>query len=124
MFGEGLKIAVDKLVLLEILKTNREKHEKNYSKAKEGFKILLEKELKGKLDALRAGKKVRLTFKNQKPVSYLGQYDEVIGMLELATDKELVISTEQYKQYVKDDWSWKQQWSVSNMDYLSAAASK
>lgn len=116
-----LKIKVEKQNLLGILKQNRDKHEADYTKAKEGFRKLLRVELQKKLDSLDAGKKVQLTFKNTKPESHLGDYDEVIEMLELSIDSELEITHQQFKMWVKDDWNWKRMWSTSNSVYLSAA---
>lgn len=122
MYGQNnMKIKVNKDRLLEILRENRDKHEADYSKAKTGFRKLLEKELEKKLQLCRDGKKVELSFKNQKPTNNLKDYDDVIGMLELSTDEELEIDHKQYKEYVKNEWDWAKHWHTSNSAYLSAA---
>lgn len=122
MFDENqFRVTVKTAELLKTLRSNRSKHEKDYENAKKGFRILLVKELEKKLQAAKDGKKVALSFNNQKPDSHLGDYDDVIGMLELSEDPTLSITHGQYKQYVKDDWSWKRNWSTSNVMYLSAA---
>lgn len=116
-----LKIKVNKDELVKTLKANRDKHSSDYDKAKQGFRKLLVVELEKKLQAAKDGKKVTLNFKNQKPTNNLNDYDDVIGMLELATDTEIELNHVQYKQYVQDEWDWKRQWSTSNVAYLSAA---
>lgn len=122
MYGQNnLKIKVNKDELLSTLRVNREKHAVNYAKAKEGFRILLEKELKQKLRALQEGKSIRLDFKNRKPTNNLKDYDDVISMLELSTDAEIQLDHQQYKQYFKDTWDWTKMWESDNTMYLSAA---
>lgn len=122
MYGQNdLKIKVNKKDLLESLHRNRDKHATDYAKAKKGFVKLLEKELRNKLHDLQEGKKVELSFENEKPKSYLKDYDDVIGMLELSVDNELTLNHQQYKQYVQNEWDWTRNWSTSNVAYLSAA---
>jgi hypothetical protein len=116
-----LRIKVNKSDLLNTLKESRKSHAAEYSKAKTGFKKLLEKELEKKLADLRSGKKVELTFQNRKPDSHINDYDEVIEMLELSTDVEIELSHQQWKQYIKNEWDWLKTWSLSNANYLSAA---
>lgn len=117
----NLSVDVNKEHLLDILRANRDKHEVDYEKAKVGFRKLLERELEKKLENLRAGKKVPLHFKNQKPDSHIKDYEDIIGMLEMATKDELKITHTQYKQWVQDDWHWKNNWMTSNAMYVSAA---
>lgn len=116
-----LEITVDKKELLKALKANRATHDAEYQKAKIGFRKLLIVELEKKLALAKDGKKVELEFKNRKPTNNLNDYDDVIGMLELATDKEIDLNHVQYKQYVKNEWDWTKQWSTSNIAYMSAA---
>lgn len=118
----NLKVTVNTANLLATLKANRAKHEKNYKLAKEGFRILLIKELEKKLKQAIDGKKVELSFKNQKPTNCLNDYDDVIGMIELSQDEEMIIDHEQYKQYIKNEWDWTAQWLNSNLMSLSAAS--
>lgn len=122
MYSEvELKVKVEKNELIKVLTENRQKHSHNYDKAKIGFRKLLIAELKSKLEAAESDKIVTLTFENHKPESHLEDYDDILGMLELATDTEIELSHIQYKQYVKDEWDWARQWSTSNATYLSAA---
>jgi hypothetical protein len=117
----SLKVRVPTETLLSTLKENRHKHADDYDKAKIGFRKLLVKELENKLIAAKDGKKISLNFKNQKPTNHLSDYDDIIGMLEMAADKEIELDHIQYKQYVQNQWEWTHHWSTSNMAYLSAA---
>lgn len=117
-----LTVKIKKEDLLKSIKANRDKHALEYDKAKNGFRKLLEKELRGKLNAIVESKNVKLAFKSVKPISHLKEYDDVIGMLELSTDTEFEINHQQYKQYVKNEWEWERMWYASNALNLSAVA--
>lgn len=121
MNQNNLKISVNRQQLIETIKANREAHAEEYKKAKEGFKIELRKELMKKVSALDGGKKVDLFFKCNKPDSHLGDYDEVIEMLEMSTSEEIELDARSFKQYVKNEWDWYRHWHASNALYLSAA---
>lgn len=116
-----LRVKVDKNDLVAKLQVNRAQHAADYEKAKKGFRKLLIEELRGKLKAAENGEKVELRFTNQTPTNNLEEYDDVIGMLEMATDTEIELTHVQYKQWVQDKWDWKEHWSMSNVAYLSAA---
>ena len=116
-----IKVTVTKELLLEKLKANREKHKDDYDKAKIGFAKLLEAELRKKLKDHVEGKKVSLTFKNRKPSNYLKEYDDVIGMIEISTDTNFVLDHTQFKQYIKNEWTWMQDFMLSNSAYIKSA---
>ena len=49
-------------------------------------------------------------------------YDRAIGMLEMEVNDEVTIDQEEYSNYVSDDWAWKHQWSLSNINYMSKSS--
>lgn len=134
-YGE-LTIEVKVEDLLKTLRTNREKHVKEYEKAKKGYLKLLRKELELKLDILDAveagtpktkvkghgGPHARLTHINhQPPQTYVSYYDQAIEMLEFAQNTTVDLDQNQFQQYVKDEWNWKAQFTTSNVAYAAAA---
>lgn len=122
MYSENkLKVNVKRDNLIFTLNKNMAKHKDDYTKAKKGFIKLLDEELTEKLEDLRAGNKVDLSFENQKPESHVDDYEDVIEMLEMSVDDTIELSHEQFKKWIKDDWDWKRHWSSSNAAYLSAA---
>ncbi len=129
MTYNDLTIEVDKDVLLKKLKTNRAKHLRAYDTAKTGYYKLLARELAIKQRAI-AGYKLKPSEKkyadlsriaNQKPTNYLAYYDQAIEMLEFGQDTTVRLSSEQYQQYVKDEWNWKASFTTSNVAYAAAA---
>jgi hypothetical protein len=121
MNNNNLKIMVNRLELIKTIEANRDKFKEDYDLAKKGFKIELRKELEKKLKALDDGKKVDLSFKNRKPESHLGDYLEILEMLEMSTSVEVELDQKSFKQYVKNEWDWAKFWSLSNSSYLLSA---
>lgn len=125
--ANGLTIRVNKVTLLEKLKENLEHHKEDYTTAHEGWKIELRQELEKKLERLEGGDWGKdaddLYIKSHEPESHEGNYEDAIGMLELATEDTIVLSHSQYTQFIKDEWGWKQNWSASNASYTATAAS-
>lgn len=135
MRGQGLTIDVQVGTLINTLEVNRDKHLKAYERAKKGWEKLLQRELETKLKVLtrRPGAAVVRAIKtngqsegdlsriiNQKPTNYLGEYDEAIEMLKFADNATIELDQEQYRAYVKDEWSWKTHWEASNTAYAAA----
>ena len=114
------KVKVKKADLVKVLQTNRDLHQTEFNEALVGYKISVEKELKNKLKDLKAGKDFDLYINLQKPVSYVKQYNDVIGMLEISTEEDVFISMEEYLKYYKNEWEWQTSWKLSNAFYSQA----
>jgi len=113
------KVKVKKVDLVKILQTNRDIHQKDFEEALGGYKIAVEKELKSKLKDLKAGKDFDLYINLSKPKSYVKQYNDVIGMLEIASEEEVSITMEEYLKYYKNEWEWQSTWHLSNAPYAT-----
>ena len=116
-----LEIEVSIKQLLTTLYANREQHQKDYLKAKAGWVKLLRKELVGKLEVLDNGGVVKLSIDNQKPENHGSDYDDAIEMLEYAAGTTITLNGQQYQQFVKDNWQWKNYWAASNSTYIESA---
>lgn len=120
-----LTVKVNKVDLLKILKDNRAKHAEAYTLAKSGYLKVVKAELKEWIDRLKKEGPVQVYVQNgQPPEDHTEDYDDAIGMLELATDTEIVLDQDSYRQYVKDEWGWKRQWAAANSAYTMAALPK
>lgn len=120
MRGNDLTITVDKTALLEALRENRAKHGKAFEKAKAGYIKVTMKQLEEYINQLANGDTGIARFVNAPPEDHTGDYDDAIDMMEWSTDDTIELSQSQFVQYVKDDWGWKQSWTVSNSEYLQA----
>lgn len=101
-----VKVAVSDL--LKHLKKNRDSHVKEYAEAMVGYRETLVKELKLMTKKATAGEDIELIVRVVRPENYEQSYTEAIEMLEWTVEKEVELDRHQFKQYVQDEWSWKQ----------------
>lgn len=119
---------VSKEVLIQTLKKNKLKHVEDYTTAVKGWRVRMKKALdlavsnfnssletvmsddtcissvKDKtLDHMSAVTKVL----SDKPESKERDYERTIAMLEMIVDTTVDITTDEYRKFVEDDWSWK-----------------
>lgn len=57
-----------------------------------------------------------------EPVSYEENYDRVIAMLEWSTDETIDLDQNEFEQYVRDNWLWKQAFNITASLYNSKVA--
>lgn len=89
--------------LIAKLKDNRDSHTKLYNDAMEGYYVDTEKKLRKKISDLKA-QKIVASFSVSVPKDHTPDYDRLIKMLEMSTDTELVISSQDFNRYVLDEW--------------------
>lgn len=116
-----IAITVDKDALLGILKDNRGNHGAAFRKAWDGYTKLVREELEGMLAAIKDNKPVRRFLNNVPPEDHTNDYDDVIDMLQMSINNTVDLTQPQFRQYVKDDWGWKQTWEASNTAYIAAS---
>lgn len=105
--------------LLKTIKENRAKHKDLYDQAIIGYRNKSIKELSEQLELAKAGKKFSTFFGLNKPKHSLKEYDQAIAMLEMSADTEVVLSRQEFNQYVLDNWSWKGNFIASTAAYTS-----
>lgn len=116
-------VRINKAVLLETLKANRDKHQKVFEEALEGYRAAAIAELDHALADAKAGKKIARGLTLIEPSNQTKDYDRVIRMLEMSVDDVIELDEHSFNQYVCDEWSWKRQFSASNIRYVSEATS-
>lgn len=116
------EIKVVKTLLLDILKKNRDAHRKIFEEAQEGYRSQAIKLFEAELVRAKAGKRFQVSFSLVQPSDQTKDYDRVIGMLEMDTEHDVLLSEKDYQSYVLDDWQWKQNFLFSNSSYSDTAA--
>jgi len=101
-----VKVAVSDL--LKHLTANREAHIAEFNESMVGYREAVIKAFAQSLKKAKANEDVAHTIEVVRPISYLESYDEAIAMLEWTVDKEVELDRSQFKQYVQDEWVWKQ----------------
>lgn len=123
------EVKVETSVLLSKVKANREKHIREYKEACDGYRdaALLKIDevtasLKRKIAELREGQVIALmgvSFGLDVPQDHSKDYDQAIAMIEMSVDTNIVIQSEEFAQYVMDDWAWRGAWEATKMRYTS-----
>ncbi len=118
------KIPVKRTELLEALIKNRETHKTEYIEAYEGFKIAFVQEAEKLLVRAKEGKFDRAHIGLTPPSDHTKDYDRVIRMMEMCTVPEVIITEQQFSQYVLDEWGWQRDFGASKALYAQAARAR
>lgn len=111
-------VKVEVKSLLEKLEENRKNHRDVFEKALLGYRAAAIAELEKMLTEARAGKRIRRDVRLVEPVDQTKDYDRVIGMFKMHTEPTIEITEHEYQMYVMDDWSWKDQFTTINSNYV------
>ncbi len=117
----GMSITANKEQVLETLRKNREIHKKMVVEARTGYVEKARVALEKKLNAIREGKIVALSFTLKPPLDYSAVYDTAIRMLELHTGSEVQLDAGQVHNLMEDNWDWTRDFLVSNSAYSATA---
>lgn len=114
-----MDVSIKKDKLLEVLRTNREKHHALYEEAVQEYKISLEKELKKYLKKVQEQTKgvIRVYISLPVPEEHLDDYDHVIEMILLDTRDVFILSEGEAKTYLGNKWGWMNSFASNTMSY-------
>lgn len=117
-------VKINKENLIEILKKNAKSHQEKYEKAYKNWVIAYKEMLEKLTKKAEKGKPIPFhKIKLDKPKSYLASYEETIGMLELSVEENIVLTQNDYRQFVLDKWSWTNEFAFSSASYNSSSSS-
>ncbi len=129
-------IKAKKTELLAALKSNMDKHESYYLIALNGWR----KETSAILNANRVAMATDMATLDThgpipddfelavlkrvepKPDNHVDDYARAIQMLNMHIEDTIEMDETEFRQYVQDEWDWKQLWSAVNAKYTSANA--
>lgn len=130
--SSDMVINVDRKKLVETLKTNRQTHIDDHKEALEGWvrsrrsiiaqatHVIDTDDEEQFLKAL-ANLSNRLVETQHRPVEHTENYDLAIGMLELSVDDTVELTAQQYRELVKDDWTWKSSFMATKNFYSASS---
>lgn len=104
----NIEVTVKKTELIERLKRNREKHAREFKQAIG----LWQQDLDAVIKNLDISKQQRFPqelsrLQSNCPVSYLDEYDDIIDMFEMAVKEEILLDSEAFRNFCRDEWDWK-----------------
>lgn len=111
--------------LLEAIKKNREIHAAEYEVALVDFKTRLQEDLKAALEKVATKEPrdlSRFSVAVRFPQSHVQEYDDVIEMLEMSVDDTIELDSESFKAYIKNEWSWTNQFKAMTESYQVGGA--
>jgi hypothetical protein len=114
---DRLKFNRDKIV--ERIKANRERHVDIYERAMEVYRQRAIAQLNTFVDALKAGKSPSLYISLPVPENHIKDYDAVLDMLNSSVDEFLVLSEQDFRCYVRDQWNWKSKFISTSNAYVA-----
>jgi len=117
------KVTIKQDALLEILRENRDTHKTDYEDARKGYLETCAETLERYLAEFKAGERDTLHWSEIPPTSQVKDYDRVIRMLELSVDNEIELTSDEFANYVQDDWHWKGGWELTNSNYITKTRS-
>lgn len=114
-------VKVEKANLLGIIRSNRATHRGLFLEAQEKYREVAIDLLDSQLRKARNGSpfELRQFVSLEEPVDHTRDYDLSIQMLEMSVDDQIVLSADEFKNYVQDVWNWTRSWGASNLRYVS-----
>ncbi len=119
--NHSVTVRVNTKELVKKLRENREKHEQIVKEARTGYVNKAKMLIATRLEQLNAGKIVSLTFALHMPVSMLSSYDDAIAAFEMHTEETIELTVDDVSNYMRDKWTWKQNFLTSNAIYSKMA---
>lgn len=113
-------VNLNKPELLDIVKSNKEKHIQQYNESVNDYKLAAIKIMTDNLELVNSGDLDKIASAKSlpsKPISYENSYARAIRMLELSVDETITLEEDVFNQLVLDEWSWKGSFSTNLMAY-------
>lgn len=127
----SITMSFKKAELLSKLTENRNKHGEQFKKARKGWlkEVAAECEKvaaaakEGDLVVISRGRHTRhehpiTSVLFEEPEDHTKEYDRIIEMLKMSSDDTIKITDTQFREYVQDEWGWKEEWAASNTKYI------
>jgi hypothetical protein len=115
-FDDG-EVRMSKARLTERIKKNRDGHRAEYDEAMKGYRAALIEWFNEQRDLAVAGKEFAAAWEEPKPKDHTADYDAVLDMLDLSLDDEIILSSNQFRNYVRDEWGWMAETKASFSTY-------
>lgn len=100
-------VNINKIQLLEILHKNKSLHTDQYNESVEIYKKAARIYYSDLADkAAKDPMNLPVYDPPDRPTSYVSSYDNAIEMLGYETESVVSLSQKEFKEYVKNEWSW------------------
>ena len=117
-------IKVDKARLIERLKENRDRHQREYEEAMGGYKTRLVFVLQRMLEAAKRKEEVSHTIDLKVPKDHAIEYEKALAVMEWEQSDTLHLNHSEFDRYVLDAWPWKKRFSTIHTSYIAPQANR
>jgi len=123
--------------LLNIIKSNRDKHQNDFNKTLEGYKIQMKATANAVAAAYNRNANIlrdfdpnrekdmphfprleNMSLHLKEPQCYVSSYNNAIKMLEICATPEVELTMDDAEKYLSDNWSWKEDFSTCSGMYI------
>ena len=116
-----MSVTIPKNKLLASVNNNRNRHRKIFLEALRGYQKKIVKILDKMLKDVKAGRRINHMINLPMPQDMTEEYNTVIKMLEMSSDKEIKLSSEDFSRFVEDKWDWTSSFLSNNAPYSKTA---
>ena len=113
---------IKKSELLMQVEKNRAEHRAIYEKAIDGYGKAAADFFEEQLGRAKQNKPFVTYFNEPVPMDHTDDYDVVIDGWKMTEDDEIELSVQEFRQYVRDEWGWKQEFTATSANYISPDA--
>ncbi len=112
-------VKIDKAALIERVKENRDRHDREYQEAVGGYKSRLVFVLTRMLEAAKRKEDVDHTIDMEVPQDHSGEYEKALSIMEWEQNDTLHLSVTEFERYVLDAWPWKKHFTEVHASYIA-----
>jgi len=115
-------ITILKEKLLPLIKENKAKHDQIYDAAVSGYWVKAEEVLNEKLAEIKIQEKIEPYLGLTYPENHTDDYNKVISMVELTSQDVIELNHQEFDQYVRNRWGWRNSFLGCNSTYGTGAS--
>jgi hypothetical protein len=117
-------VVVDKMKLIETLRTNLATHREQFEEALSGYRVRCIELLEEHIERIRRGKVERVMVSLPMPEDHTDDYERAISTLEWTLLDTVELSIAEFDQYVRDNWRWKGEFTATSTMYATGSAGR
>jgi hypothetical protein len=110
-------VKLNKEKLIEVITKNRAGHRSAFDQAFDGYRKECISVLEENIRNLKEKKAHIVRFNEYAPEDHTEDYDTVLEMLAMSVDPVVELTHQEFENYVRDNWDWKERWAASNLKY-------
>jgi DNA-binding FadR family transcriptional regulator len=114
------EVNIAKEKLRERVQANRDNHRSVYESAMDGYRHAAIAWFDAEMDRAVNGAGFDTYFQMPRPEDHTEDYDRVLDMIEMSEDETIKLTSQEFAQYVRDDWGWKREFTATISNYLDA----